>query len=220
MKSIAGVLVVAVVAFAAYVLGTRSSEGPSSAPERTALTSSPTPAPTAAPRPASLDEAGFWNLVDDTRDAADRDTGRASGLLEERLSKLPPQQIVAFQRLRHRMDERLYTWDLWGAAYVIEDGCSDDCFRDFRAYVISLGPKAYAAALRDPDALAPIVQDEEQGDWENADSVAADAYESATGEDIAADDSDLSGDPRGQPWDDEDQEALAQRYPRLAARFR
>ena len=103
---------------------------------------------------------------------------------------------------------------------MIEDGCSDDCFRDFRSYLISLGGEAYETALRDPDALAPVVEDAETGDWENADSVAGDAYESALGEDIPADDSDLSGDPRGEPWDDEAQEALVQRYPRLAARFR
>ena len=107
-----------------------------------------------------------------------------------------------------------------GAAYVIEDGCSDDCFRDFRAYLISLGPRAYAAALRNPDSLAPIVQDAEKGDWENADDVAPDAYQGVTGEDIPGDSSDLSGRPRGKPWDDESQEALVQRYPALAARFR
>jgi hypothetical protein len=55
---------------------------------------------------------------------------------------------------------------------------------------------------------------------ENADSVAGDAYESATGEDIPADDSDLSGDPRGTPWDDDREGDLVRRYPRLAARFR
>jgi hypothetical protein len=103
---------------------------------------------------------------------------------------------------------------------VIEDGCSDDCFRDFRAYLIGLGRGPYERALRDPDSLATIVQDAETGDWENADSVAADAYESVTGEDLPVDDSDLSGEPRGQPWDDEDVESLVRRYPRLAARFR
>lgn len=118
------------------------------------------------------------------------------------------------------MDERAYTWDLWGAAFVIDDGCSDDCFRDFRAYLISLGPRAFAAALRDPNSLAPIVQDAEEGDWENADDVAPDAYQTATGDDFPADSSDLSGSPRGEPWDDGSQETLVQRYPALAARFR
>ena len=133
---------------------------------------------------------------------------------------MPAEQIVEFHRIRQRLDERAYSWDVWGAAYVIEDGCSDDCFRDFRAYLISLGPGPYEAALRDPDSLAPIVQDAEQGDWENADDVSPDAYSSATGDDFPGDDSDLSGDPSGETWDDEQAEALVRRYPALAERFR
>ena len=152
--------------------------------------------------------------------AAGTDTARQSELLEERLSKLSGEQILDFEHTRHEMDRRAYTWDLWGAAYVIEDGCSDDCFRDFRAYLISLGPGPYEAALRDPDSLADVVEDAEEGDWENADDVAPDAYEAATGRDFPEDGSDLSGDPSGEQWDDEDQDELVQRYPRLAGRFR
>jgi Protein of unknown function (DUF4240) len=174
----------------------------------------------AAVAPHAMDEAAFWQLTADTRQAAGGETERQSELLEEKLSRLPGEQIAEFQRIRHRLDEQAYSWDVWGAAYVIEDGCSDDCFRDFRAYLISLGRAPYEAALGDPDSLAPVVEDAETGDWENADSVAGDAYESAVGEDIPADDSDLSGDPSGEPWDDEDQDALVQRYPRLAERFR
>jgi hypothetical protein len=170
--------------------------------------------------PAHMDEAAFWQLIEDTRQAAGNDTGRQSSLLEDRLRRLPAPTIVDFQRIRHRLDDQAYTWDLWAAAYVIEDGCSEDCFRDFRGYLISLGRAPYEAALRNPDSLAPVVQDAETGDWENADNVAPDAYQSATGEDIPADDSDLSGNPRGKPWDDNDEDALVQRYPQLAARFR
>ena len=185
------------------------------------------PAPVAPGAPAatiegssSMDEASFWQLTSETREEAGGDTGPQSELLEERLSELPGKDIVEYQRIRQSLDEQAYTWDLWGAAYVIEDGCSDDCFRDFRSYLISLGEEAYETALRDPDGLAPVVEDAETGDWENADSVAGDAYESAVGEEISVDDSDLSGEPRGEPWDDEAQDELVQRYPQLAARFR
>jgi hypothetical protein len=167
-----------------------------------------------------MDQAAFWRLVADTRSAAGSDTERQSELLEERLRQLPAQQIAAFARIRRALDRRAYTWDVWGAAYVIEDGCSDDCFRDFRGYLISLGPGPYNTFLRSPDALAGTVQDAETGDWENADDVAPDAYESVTGQDIPGDSSDLSGEPRGTRWDDDQTEALGQRYPRLAARFR
>ena len=209
MKTAALIALLVLVVVAAYRVGSESQQVP---PARVA-----TQLP---PEREATQHAGFWQLIADTRDAAGNDTGRQSELLEERLSGLPPEQIVTFQRTREGLDRRAYTWDIWGAAYVIEDGCSDDCFRDFRAYLISLGPGPYQAALRDPDSLAPVVQDAEEGDWENADDVAPDAYQTATGDDFPADSSDLSGSPRGEPWDDEQAETLVQRYPALAARFR
>ncbi|HEY2600299.1 MAG TPA: DUF4240 domain-containing protein [Thermoleophilaceae bacterium] len=206
-----------------YLLGTRSSPGIAGAISEPAgngaVPASDIPSESAA-APSGMNQAAFWGLIVRTRADADNDTGRQSGLLEERLSKLPPRQIVRFEQIRRQMDERLYTWDVWGAAVVINHGCSDDCFRDFRAYLISLGPRAFAAALRKPDSLAPVVQNAEQGDWENADDVAPDAYQSRTGDDFPADSSDLSGNPRGQSWRDESRATLVQRYPALAARFR
>lgn len=174
----------------------------------------------AAPKAAAMNEARFWQLMSETRAAAGNDTGRQSDLLKQRLAKLPPQEIVEFDRIRHRLDKAAYTWNLWAAAYVIEDGCSDDCFRDFRGYLISLGRGPYEAALRHPDSLASVVQDAENGDWENADDVAPDAYSSATGRDYPLDTSDLSGNPRGKPFDENNLSALARRFPRLFARFR
>jgi hypothetical protein len=210
----------ATVLVATYALGPgrdRAQERPVSGVPVAATHAAEAPAATS---PAGMDEAALWQLIAHTRAESGNDTGRQSELLEERLSRLPARQIADFAEIRHRLDERAYSWKIWGAAYVIDDGCSDDCFRDFRAYLISLGRDAYEAAMRNPDSLAPVVQDAEEGDWENADNVAPDAYESATGEDIPADDSDLSGNPRGEPWDDEDQDALVQQYPALAAKFR
>ena len=167
-----------------------------------------------------MDDAAFWQLIADTRAAAGNDTDGQSDLLEQSLRRLPADQIAQFERIRQGLDRRAYTYELWGAAYVIEDGCSDDCFRDFRGYLISLGRDPYEAALRDPDSLASVVQDAETGNWENADDVAPDAYEGVADEDIPTGDSEPSGDPSGEPWDDDHAEELVQRYPRLAARFR
>lgn len=172
------------------------------------------------PRPSGMSEQAFWALIEETREAAGNDTGRQSELLRESLERLDPPAILQFARIRQRLDRGAYTFDLWAAAYVIEDGCSDDCFRDFRGYLISLGRVPYEQALRDPDSLAPVVQDAETGSWENADNVAADAYSSAAGRDFPLDDSDLSGAPRGTPFDENDSSGLVERFPRLAARFR
>jgi Protein of unknown function (DUF4240) len=193
---------------------TSSGPAPAAAPTQSAQ-------PTRQAQPAQhLGEPQFWRLVEDARREAGGDTERQSQLLAARLERLPAQQIADFGAIRHRLDRRAYTWELWGAAYVIDDGCSDDCFRDFRGYLISLGRGAYEAALKDPDSLAQVVQDAETGDWENADDVAPDAYQDVAGQDIPSGDSDLSGRPRGEEWDDEQQDALVQRFPALAARFR
>jgi hypothetical protein len=206
--------------------GSSSSKAPTTADTSVALTPSTgvaPPATTAAPASqtsADLSMAAFWSLVEQTRKEAGNDTGRQSDLLAARLQGLPAQQIADFGAIRHRLDQQAYTWDLWGAAYVIEDGCSNDCFRDFRGYLISLGRKPYEDALKNPDSLAPVVQDAENGDWENADNPAPDAYKNATDQDIPSGDSDLSGNPRGTAWDDNQIELLVERNPRLAARFR
>jgi hypothetical protein len=165
-------------------------------------------------------DAPFWDVMDKARQESPGNTGAQASLLEERLSKLPARSIVQSEQTMKRLDRGLYTWDVWGAAYVIEDGCSKDCFRDFRRYIIYLGPDAYKKATTNPDSLAPIVQDAETGDWENADDVAPDAYASATGNDFPGDSSDLSGTPRGTPFNENDMGALQRRYPRLFARFR
>jgi Protein of unknown function (DUF4240) len=217
---IALIALAAVALVAAYAFGTSrdgAQERPVSGVPAAATHVAEAPAATS---PAGMDEAAFWQLIAGTRTESGNDTGRQSELLEERLRRLPARQIADFAEIRHRLDERAYSWKIWGAAYVIEDGCSDDCFRDFRAYLISLGPGPYESAIRNPDSIAPVVQDAEGGDWENADNVAPDAYENAAGEDIPTGDSDLSGNPSGEPWDVEDQDALVKRYPALAAKFR
>jgi Protein of unknown function (DUF4240) len=174
----------------------------------------------AAPRQvAAPKDSEFWGLVEETRQAAGNDTGRQSELLKDRLTRLSPDSILAFARTREQLDRQLYTWRMWGAATTIEDGCSEDCFRDFRGYVISLGRGPYERALADPDSLATVAQNAEAGDWENADNVAPDAYSSATGHDFPGDDADLSGRPAGEAVDFSG-DALRRRYPRLAARFR
>jgi Protein of unknown function (DUF4240) len=194
---------------------TPRAEEPQSAAPKTKRTKTK---PTGGSSP--VDDPAFWGLIAETRSAAGDDTSRQSELLAERLAQLSPQAIVQFAQIRQRLDRRAYTYDVWAAAYVIEDGCSDDCFRDFRGYLISLGRSAYMNALRDPDSLATVVEDAETGNWENADNVAPDAYSSVTGGDFPLDDSDLSGPPRGTPFNENDTAALVRRYPRLASRFR
>jgi hypothetical protein len=62
--------------------------------------------------------------------------------------------LVAFDEKFETLLEDSYRWDLWAAAYIINGGCSDDCFDYFRNWLISLGQEAYDAVIDDPKVLS------------------------------------------------------------------
>jgi diguanylate cyclase (GGDEF)-like protein len=70
------------------------------------------------------------------------------------ISALSKEGALEFGRLFDTMMDRAYHWPLWGAAYVIHGGCSDDTFSDSRASLISRGRLAFERALSNPDMLA------------------------------------------------------------------
>src|SRR5688500_9196402 len=67
----------------------------------------------------------FWELIGRTvRYEADQD--RQLEALRQVLSDLTAAEIEAFERAFHEQQRRAYSWDLCGAAYVMNGGASDD----------------------------------------------------------------------------------------------
>jgi hypothetical protein len=61
------------------------------------------------------------------------------------------------------MMAKAHNFPLWGAAYVINGGCSRRSpFDDFCATLISRGRQAFEPCLSDPDSLA---EDSDESDW-------------------------------------------------------
>jgi Protein of unknown function (DUF4240) len=138
----------------------------------------------------AMDHEEFWALIDSTRGGGCEEHAQR---LEARLRALPPDQILAFDRFYSRLAEQSYRWDLWGAAYLLRGGCSDDGFEDFRGWLIGQGRAVFEAALEDPDTLAehPQVQPvtattrwDLNVDCEALVFAAAHAYEQVTGESL------------------------------------
>ncbi|WP_308221751.1 DUF4240 domain-containing protein [Georgenia sp. EYE_87] len=134
--------------------------------------------------------------------------------------------VLGFHTQFVAANHRLYTWDLWGAAFVIFGGCGDDTFTDLRSWLVSRGSRVCRQVLAEPDLLARLgPRDvEEATDAELLSYVAADVYERRTGRDAQQDVGgdlvieDPDGAPRGEPFDESNVAALAARYPRLARR--
>ena len=165
-----------------------------------------------------MDRSEFWSIIERSSPAstADRDTRLAR--LEEALARLPVPEVVAFDALFHELRCRAYTWDLWAAAYLLNGGCSDDGFMDFRSWLVSLGRTRFERALLDADSLAdvPVDDDEEGAAFEEFGYVASRVVEARTGRPLPPSTVVDGPSPAGEPFE-ESEEHLARRLPRLWA---
>ncbi|MEV0369375.1 DUF4240 domain-containing protein [Streptomyces sp. NPDC050636] len=171
-----------------------------------------------------MDETEFWALIDGSREAAGGDPEEQADALVERLLGRDPDSVVDFARHFESRYNRAYTWDLWAAASVMLSGASDDAFDFFRCWLIGQGREVFEGALHDADGLAELVEDfdeEVDGDAEELGYSADEAYEQLTG--AVMPDLGLPPPPReplGTYADFDDDEAMAERFPRLWDRFK
>lgn len=172
----------------------------------------------------TLDE--FWDHIHKTRR---KDPDAHVEKLVTRLAKLPPDEIVDFDHWWGTLAREAYHWNLWGAAYTINGGCSDDGFTDFRSWLMLQGRDVFQAAVTNPDTLADVV-DGAEVDCECY--PALDAWFAATGTEkdddgyrtwAAACSTKHPERPRapdlGASWDFDDLEEVRKRLPRLCALY-
>jgi hypothetical protein len=184
---------------------------------RARLFTAPTPEEGIIKDPRDMTEDVLWELVKqsgaDGRSGADRVQALAL-----RLRGFRPKEIVRFGKSVAGLVRQAYTWELWGAAYLLNGGCSDDGFLYFCGWLILQGRERCHAAVRDPESIAdwwaPGVNDPPE--TEELLYVAAEVYEEVTGKDAPGSVTVAVGKPRGQRWEED---ALAARFPRLWRRL-
>jgi hypothetical protein len=167
-----------------------------------------------------MNKENFWKIIDSSRKAAENDPEVQIDTLGEALSGLSPEEIISFDLCMTEYYVRAYTWGLWGAAYVIGGGCSDDGFMDFRGWLVSKGEKVYEAALDNPETLVKVVKEEDgDGQIEGLLYVAKQVWCKKTGKelgDFPRHDIQYPHDPSGESWDEDDLDDL---YPKLTKKF-
>jgi hypothetical protein len=176
----------------------------------------------------------FWAIVAAARADVDdtvADADEVAEALVDQLSGLTPAQIIEFELALDEVMVPSYRWDLWAAAYLMNGGCSDDCFDYFRGWLVAQGRVVWDAALANPDSLADIVTletEDESFDGEDVLGAASDAYEQVTGDEEgfwsalerareAAPQADAGTDPVGEEFDFDDEDEMRSRLPRLSA---
>lgn len=167
----------------------------------------------------------FWQLIDRARAGGGGEpravAARAVALLAER----DPEDIVGYARHQARVLSASHKVDLWGAAYLINGGVSDEGFHHFRGWLMTQGREVFARAVADPDSLAGLAQVRAASlsgeEFSAAEMLAApwDAYRRVTAAELPADPEPAPVPDLNDFWDFDDEEEAKRRLPRLAALF-
>ena len=118
----------------------------------------------------------FWALIAQAKEHP----GGPSEWLMERLMDLGPEQAKKFDDIASAYTGLANQYGLWAAASVMEHGCTDDGFIDFRTWLGAQGKDVYMAALKDPDSLADV-PDYPNSLFDSLPRMGDSAYEELTG---------------------------------------
>lgn len=174
----------------------------------------------------TITEEEFWELLARAKTKGE-DQEEQIEWLTSHLAKRTVHEIVAFDTHMHRILKDSYTSRLWGAAYIIMGGCSDDSFDYFRGWLLFQGKEVYEACIEDPELLIPVLENLSEYDVPNIEELSLyfgyTVYVEKTGDEDDTyftlyhvlsnqefDEIDIEFD-----WNEDDEEGLKKMFPRL-----
>ena len=123
-----------------------------------------------------VEQKDLWSLIELSKSGDDQ----AEWIIEE-LAQKKIEEVIDFECHFQSLMNGSYQSRLWGAAYVLMGGCSDDAFDYFRGWLIGQGEEVFNKVLKDPEFLAEYISEDnldEEGFPQNEELLSAglDAY--------------------------------------------
>jgi hypothetical protein len=134
-----------------------------------------------------MSEESFWPVIASTFAQAGGNYDQQQNELAIVLENLSLPDLIAFDNRFCQLRGQAYRWELWAAICIIQEGCGDDSFSDFRGWLICQGKDLYYSALENPETLVTISQERIKSDWEGASYIATAVYKKRTGKHMPAD---------------------------------
>lgn len=153
----------------------------------------------------------FWALIQSSDPKASQDTQAEN--LKQSLFDLDEKSLIAFDHHYRTYLAKAHRWELWGAAYVINGGCSDDGFDYFKDWLISRGQDAFESALEDPETLKGLATAFDT-EFEEFRYIMMDVFKEKFAKDLPVSGKFKYADPSGNEWGEEE---LDNKYPILTA---
>ena len=168
----------------------------------------------------------FWAVIDRATEQRPASPAEVAERAVADLATCDPEEIVAWGRHLDKVLVASGTEDLWAAAYLINGGCTEEGFDNFRGWLVAHGRAAVAGAVRSPDALAGMPAVRAAADTgavfeaEEVLGIAGEAYAKAAGKPLPV----PADRPRTRPevndlWDFDNEDEMRRRLPRLSELF-
>ena len=131
-----------------------------------------------------LNEEVYWAIIDSSLHETTNQEDQELYLVSE-IEKLTPKEMIGFRLRTDKILFDSYNPELWCAAYIVNDGCSDGGFEYFRCWLISRGKEAFYSVKIDADSLIKqVVEGKESYEFEGFWYVAMNAFKNKTGEEL------------------------------------
>ncbi len=132
---------------------------------------------------AVMPDMVFWNIIDKARKKAKGDFGKQKVLLVDILKTLDPPSIVMFNNKFLSLIDAANYDKLYVAAQLIKPNCDEECFEDFKSWIIGQGKTVFFKMVSEPDNLSELDM-ETNSKWDGLQQCASDAYLDLNKEDI------------------------------------
>ena len=129
-----------------------------------------------------MEKDKFWKIIEISKSKSLGNYEKQQSELEKELTKLTANEVLEFDNKFRTLRGEIYNWSFWAAAYIINGGCSDDCFSDFRGWLIGQGKSIFESAVQNIETLSQLKHTND-GDWEGLSYIPTDIYEKKTGND-------------------------------------
>jgi Protein of unknown function (DUF4240) len=100
-----------------------------------------------------MDISQFWQLTEKSHTACGDDAQKQAEFLVEELVRLPVEEIVDYDPIFDKLDNRVDRNDLSDIASIIYGGLGDSGWKDFRGWLIGEGQSTYESVLANPETL-------------------------------------------------------------------
>jgi hypothetical protein len=127
-----------------------------------------------------MSEEQYWQIIAESIKEGPYQSWQEHFLVHK-LKTFTVEELVGYELRTELLMHASYTANLWCAADLLNNGCSDDGFDYFRYWLISRGKKVYHDSLQNPDSLVAQIDERKQFyDFEKFGYIAHKVFEQKT----------------------------------------